>query len=174
MNNKILLFDIDDTLITSDACVYVLNRKNKVVRKLTSNEYNSYVLKKNEHYDFRDFDNPEILRNARFTKYWNILLKEYIKGNKIGIVTAREDKEMIYNFLLENGVDIEKRFIFAVGSKECRFSGKIEDKKRQVVEHLSARGYDTFVFFDDNINNLTEAKKMENKIGVNVQTIQAV
>ena len=96
----------------------------------------------------------------------------YNQGINVGIVTAREDKEMLIRFFKRNGVDINRHLIFAVGGKDCKFQGKIQDRKRQVIEHLSARGYKNFEFYDDNQDNLNEVAKMEKRIGVDIKTIK--
>lgn len=171
---KIVLFDIDDTLIKSKAKIYVLNDQNEIIKKLTPAQYNHYKCKVGEHFNYDEFDNEEILNNARFTKFWKTLKEFYDKGVNVGIVTAREDKEMLIRFFLNNGMDINRYLIFPVGGKTCKFRGKIQDRKRQVIEHLSARGYKNFVFYDDNEDNLKEVAQMKKRIGVKIKTIQAI
>ena len=70
---KIILFDIDDTLIKSKAKIYVLNKDNKVIKKLTPAQYNIYKKKEGESFAYDDFDNEEILNDAKlpsFGKHW--------------------------------------------------------------------------------------------------------
>ena len=171
--DKIILFDIDDTLIKSKAKIYVLNNENKVIKKLTPEMYNTYVRKEGEHFSYDEFDNERILNEAKLTKFWKIMTDVYDAGFNVGIVTAREDKEMLIRFFLSRGVDINRYLIFPIGGKDCKFQGTIQDRKRQVIEHLSARGYKNFVFYDDNEDNLREVAKMSNKIGVKIKTIKA-
>ena len=172
-SNKIILFDIDDTLIKSKAKVHVLNANNKVVKKITPGQYNTYVCKEGEHFDYSEFENEEILNKARLTKIWKTLNKAYDMGMNVGIVTAREDKEMLIRFFSNRGLDINRYLIFPVGGKNSKFKGKIQDRKRQVIEHLSARGYKNFEFYDDNEDNLNEVAKMKDKIGIKIKTIKA-
>jgi len=172
-SNKIILFDIDDTLIKSNAKIYVLNEQNQIIKKLTPAEYNTYVRNDGEHFSYDEFDNEHILNEAKLTKFWDIMTEAYNSGFNVGIVTAREDKEMLIRFFLSRGVDINRYLIFPVGGNDCKFKGSIQDRKRQVIEHLSARGYQNFVFYDDNENNLREVEKMQHKIGVNIETIKA-
>lgn len=173
-DNKIILFDIDDTLIKSKAKIYVVNDQNQVIKTLTPAQYNYYKRKDGEYFDYSDFENEDILNNAKLTKFWKILEETYNKGINVGIVTAREDKEMLIRFFLKNGMDINRYLVFAIGGKKTKFKGHICDRKRQVIEHLSARGYKNFVFYDDNKDNLNEVSKMENRIGVKIKTVQAV
>lgn len=171
-DNKIILFDIDDTLIKSQAKIYVLNNQNEIVRKLTPAQYNTYVRKEGEHFSYDEFDNEDILNRAKFTKFWTKLTEAYNQGFNVGIVTAREDKEMLIRFFKRNGIDLDRYLIFAIGGKGCKFQGRIQDRKRQVIEHLSARGYKNFEFYDDNEENLNEVAKMEKRIGVDIKTIK--
>lgn len=172
--NKIVLFDIDDTLIKSKARITVLNDQNRVIRKLTPAQYNHYTRKVGEHFSYEDFDNEEILNKAKLTKFWDTLDECYRKGLTVGIVTAREDKEMILRFFAKNGIQFNRYLVFPIGGKDCKFQGKIKDRKRQVIEHLSAHGYKKFIFYDDNEENLKEVAQMKDRIGVNIKTIQAV
>ena len=89
------------------------------------------------------------------------------------IEAAREDKEMLIRFFLQHGIDINRYLIFAIGGKDCKFKGRIQDRKRQVIEHLSARGYKNFEFYDDNEENLNEVAQMSRRIGVDIKTIKA-
>lgn len=107
-------------------------------------------------------------------KLWWTLKELYDKGINVGIVTAREDKEMLIRFFLRNGMDINRYLVFAVGGSECKFKGRIRDRKRQVIEHLSARGYKNFMFYDDNKDNLNEVASMRDRIGVKIETVQVV
>lgn len=173
-SEKIVLFDLDDTLIKSKAKIYVLNDQNEVIRKLTPAQYNYYRLKDGQHFNYDEFDNEEILNNSKFMKLWNTLKDFYNAGINVGIVTAREDKEMLIRFFLRNGVDINRYLVFAIGGQECKFKGRIQDRKRQVIEHLSARGYKNFLFYDDNKDNLDEIAKMRDRIGVKIETVQVV
>lgn len=170
---KIILFDIDDTLIKSKAKIAVLNDRDEVIKKLTPAQYNKYKRKDGEHFAFDDFDNEEILNKAKLTKLWKTLQEVYNLGYKVGIVTAREDKEMLLRFFLSHGLNIDRYLMFPIGGRDCKFQGRIQDRKRQVIEHLSARGYKNFIFYDDNEDNLKEVAKMKDKIGVKIKTVKA-
>ena len=172
-SDKIILFDIDDTIIKSNAKIYVLNEQNQIIKKLTPAEYNTYVRNDGEHFGYDEFDNEQILNEAEFTKFWDKMMDVYNKGYNVGIVTAREDKEMLIRFFLQHGIDINRYLIFAIGGKDCKFKGRIQDRKRQVIEHLSARGYKNFEFYDDNEENLNEVAQMSRRIGVDIKTIKA-
>ena len=50
-SDKILLFDVDDTLLKSEVQVHVV-KGGKLLRKLSSAEYNSYKLQPGEDFDY--------------------------------------------------------------------------------------------------------------------------
>lgn len=159
-SNKILIFDIDDTLIYSNATIYVV-KDGKRIKELTPSEYNEYQWHEGERFDYSNFDSEELLNQANFTPYWETLKREYAKGTHIAILTARGKPEMVRNFFLDNGVDIKDDLIFCCGDKNFPWKGNTHEKKAKVIEYLMLLGYETFVFFDDNINNLKSAKQLE-------------
>lgn len=160
VSNKILIFDIDDTLIYSNATIYVV-KNGKRIKELTPAEYNEYVWQEGELFDYSNFDSAKLLNKASFTKYWDTLKREYTKGTHIAILTARGKPAMIRKFFLNNGIDIKDDLIFCCAYSKFPWKGPIQYKKAKVIEYLMLLGYNTFVFFDDNINNLKSAKQLE-------------
>lgn len=173
-SHKILLFDVDNTLIASDIRVYV--RKNgEIVKKLDTAEYNTYKLQPGESFDYTEFKDEELLnKNSVFLKYWDTLQREYHKGTHIGILTARSDQDMFYRFFKNHGIDIKQELVFAISDPKIKLQGRtIEDRKASAIKKLAKWGYDTIVFFDDNIENLRTAKKLEDKLDIKIHTVQA-
>ena len=173
-STKILLFDVDDTLIHSNVKVYV-KKDGEVIKKLSSSEYNSYKLQPGESFDYTEFKDENILNNnSVFLKYWDTLQREYRQGTHIGILTARASKDMFYRFFKNNGIDIKQELVFAISDPSIRLKGKtIEDRKAEVIKRLAKWGYRTIVFFDDNIDNLKTAKKLESQCSIKIHTVQA-
>jgi hypothetical protein len=173
-SNKILLFDVDDTLLKSEVQVHVV-KGGKLLRKLSSAEYNSYKLQPGEDFDYVEFEDPKILNNKSvFLKYWDTLQREYIGGTHIGILTARSNSDMFYDFFKNHGVTIKKELVFAINDPKLGLKGNtIEDRKANAIKRLIDWGYKTIVFFDDNVNNLKSAKKLEDKYDIKVHTIKA-
>lgn len=170
-SHRILLFDVDDTLIYTTA--HILIRKNgKVIKRITNAEYNNYTLGPGETFDYTEFDDPKILDNEHFTKYWDTLKREYRRGTHIGILTARGDIDMIYNFFKKKGIDIKSDLIFAVGDPKMKLTGSIAERKAIIISKLAWLGYRIFVFFDDNISNLQSAKQLESKYNIKVITVK--
>lgn len=173
-SDKILLFDVDDTLIKSDVKVYVV-KNGEVVKKLSSTEYNSYKLQPGESFDYSEFEDEDILNNRSvFLKYWDTLQREYKDGTHIGILTARSNKDMFYRFFKSNGITIKNELVFAINDPKLNLKGNtIEDKKAEVIKRLANWGYKTMVFFDDNEANLKTAKKLEKSCDIKIHTVKA-
>lgn len=160
VSNKILIFDIDDTLIYSNATIYVV-KDGQRIKELIPSEYNEYVRQEGETFDYSNFDSSKLLNQANFTKYWDTLKREYAKGTHIAILTARGKPAMVRKFFLKNGIDIKDDLIFCCAYSKFPWKGTVQYKKAKVIEYLMLLGYNTFVFFDDNLNNLKSAKQLE-------------
>ena len=159
-SNKLLVFDVDDTLIHTSANI-LINKNGKHIKTIPNKEFNTYKLNPGEEFDFSEFEDPNILSKEVFTPYWNTLKREYNKGTHISIITARSDAAMIRNFFLKNGIDIKQSLIFAITDPKLHLNGTIQEKKSQIIKMLSKLGYETFVFFDDDEGNLKTAKELE-------------
>lgn len=170
-SSKLLIFDLDDTLIHTTANINVV-KNGKVVKTLTNNEYNTYELKPGESFDYSEFSDPDILKNEKFTRYWNTLKREYNRGTHISIITARPDATMIREFFLRNNIDIKQELVFAVGSPDFMYKGSVAQKKAKVIKLLSRLGYDTMIFFDDNEANLRAAKELSGD-NLKIHTVKA-
>lgn len=173
-SDKILLFDVDDTLIKSDVKVHVI-KNGEVIKKLSSTEYNSYKLQPGESFDYSEFEDEDILNNRSvFLKYWDTLQREYKDGTHIGILTARSNKDMFYRFFKSNGITIKNELVFAINDPRLNLKGStIEDRKAEVIKRLAKWGYRTMVFFDDNEANLKTAKKLEKSCDIKIHTVKA-
>lgn len=173
-SDKILLFDVDDTLIKSDVKVHVI-KNGEVIKKLSSIEFNSYKLQPGESFDYSEFEDEDILNNRSvFLKYWDTLQREYKNGTHIGILTARSNKDMFYRFFKSNGITIKNELVFAISDPKLNLKGStIEERKAEVIKRLAKWGYKTMVFFDDNEANLKTAKKLEKTCDIKIHTVKA-
>ena len=170
-SDKVLIFDIDDTLIKSDAQVFV-RYNGKIIKTLSSEEYNEYVLKPGESFSYEEFGDIKKMLSAEITPYFHTMKREYKKGVHISIITARSNKNMIHDFFLKkSGIDIHPDLIFATGDDVSDCS--ISEKKGRCIKTLVNYGYRTLIFFDDNIDNLKEVKMMGKQLGVKVHVIKA-
>lgn len=171
VSDKIILFDLDDTIIHTTAEIYVV-KGGKRIKKLTNTEFNEYTPKHGETFDFDEFNDPNILASSKFTKYWDTLKREYSKGTHVGILTARGDSDMIKKFFLQNGIRIKDELVMAINDPSLGLHGTIQQKKAEAIGILANAGYKLFVFFDDNESNLKAAKELENEYDITIKTVK--
>ena len=170
-STKIILFDLDDTIINTSAEIMIM-KDDKLVRRISNSEFNNYTLKAGETFNFGEFDDPNILAKESFTKYWNTLKREYNKGTHIGILTARSNASMIRRFFISKGIRIKDELIIAINDPKLGLTGTIQERKAEAIKILADAGYDLFIFFDDNEPNLQAAKKLEKNYNIKVQTVK--
>lgn len=171
---RLVMFDLDDTLIISDAKIKVLDPKTqKVIKELTPAEFNFFKPSKKAVLSFEDFESAEVLKKAEFIQHVYEKLKDfYQKGIHVGIVTARSSSKLIRQFFLDNGIDIHPDLVIAVNDPQYGYSGNVAQKKKQAIHSLVEQGYRDFIFFDDNDENLQLAKEVEKEKDVKVETVK--
>jgi hydroxymethylpyrimidine pyrophosphatase-like HAD family hydrolase len=171
---RLVMFDLDDTLIISDAKIKVLDPKTQqVIKELTPAEFNFFKPSKKAVLSFEDFESADVLKKAEFIQHVYEKLKEYYrKGIHVGIVTARSSSKLIRQFFLENGIDIHPDLVIAVNDPQYKYTGSVAQKKKQAIHSLVEQGYRDFIFFDDNDENLQLAKEVEKEKDVKVETIK--
>jgi len=153
---KILIFDLDDTLVITQAKIKVCDSKNGNCFELSPEEFNTYQSSKRHILNFDDFKNLDIMKAGKLIqKYLDILEKNYKKGNAIGVITARDDQDMIYAWLKDHvGFDVKREFIWAINDPKMKLSGSIAEKKKEAMKWFVEKGYTDITFFDDDVNNI--------------------
>ena len=174
ISKKLIIFDLDDTLIKTDARVKILDSKTgETLKELDNKGFANFVKKKGFVINFEDFESPELLRKGRIIKnIFGILKKAYLKKTHIAILTARSSSELVRNFFLEHGIDIHTDLVIAVGDNKFKSIDSIPEKKRDEIKNLIDQGYTDLVFFDDNEDNLRLAKRVEGYKGAKIKTIK--
>lgn len=176
-SNKLLIFDIDDTILTGEVYIKIVDAETgEYLHKVNSNQFNTYKLKPGEKFDFSEFADPAIFEKNKVTKYFDTMVREYKRGTHICLLTARGGKdvgEMIREYFLKRGVDIKEELVICINDDESPYTGTTAERKAQAIEDLVGVGYDTIIFFDDNKENLEEAKDLAKKIGFKLYTIHA-
>lgn len=170
--DRILIFDMDDTILKSASTIDVY-KNGKLIRQLSTSEFNDYKLKPGEEFDFSQFNSVEGLLSAELLPYWDTLVREYNKGTHIAIVTARSDKYAVQEFLTKNHINIKEPLIIAVNDIHSYYQGNTAERKKQAIEEIVAVGYKTLIFFDDNDDNLKFAKQLEDEYPIKVKTVKA-
>ena len=174
--SKIIVFDLDDTLVITDAKIKVCDKKSGECFSLTPEEFNEYESNPDHELDFDNFKSLEIMKAGKMIDYYLKIFKEaYRMKLAVGIVTARDDQRMIYKWLREHvGFKIDKDLIFAVNDPIHKFKGGISDRKKAAFIELMELGYTDFQFYDDDTANLKLVKSLESEYeGISISTIKA-
>jgi hypothetical protein len=160
---KIAIFDLDDTLIFSEARIKIYDSSsNQVITALTPSQFNYHVNNQDQYLCFSDFECEKILGNSRINKRYFDSLRGYIKrGVETSIVTARGNKKIVLDFLKAKNIKMKPSMVFAVHDPQTQFHGSISERKRQAVKTIIEKGYNNIVFYDDNLENLLAVKTLE-------------
>ena len=170
---SITIFDVDDTLVLTSAKIKVHDPFTGKNYEMTPKEYNEYERDPNHVLDFSDFTNPDVLKAGRIIDWvMNVLKKTMAVERAVGIITARDSKELIIDFLQHHNVNINPDFIFAVNSEGEGYTGSNAERKQQAFEKLIDMGFRNFKFFDDDAENLRLAKELEKKYDIKMLTRQ--
>lgn len=162
---SIVVFDLDDTLVITDAKIKVRNIVTGDVHELTPEEFNEYEKHPDHELDFDDFKSLEIMKAGQLIHYYlKILADAYKMKRAVGVVTARDDQEMIYKWMKEHvGFHIAKDLIYAINDPVHNLAGNISQKKQQAFREYIERGYKNIQFFDDDDANLKLVKDLKNE-----------
>ncbi len=156
-SSVLVLFDLDDTLFITTACVKVVDSTGNERARLSSSDYNTYSLKADEHFDyseFRDADKfaAESIPNEKML--W--LLQEYVcSGFDVRVLTARADFDCKHTFLTaleESGIPIDRIHIHRSGNLPTGTT--VEKKITWVKRYVEHNDYKTIMMYDDSLQNL--------------------
>jgi FMN phosphatase YigB (HAD superfamily) len=165
-SKKLRVFDLDDTLITTDSFIYITH-SNGQKSKLTPAQYATYVPKPGDTYDFSDF---EKVKNPKIIKGVFELLKrmaEKDKGDRgVYILTARSAYKPVYDFIRQSG--IKGVNVIAVGDNNP------EKKADWIEQQIRDEGYDDVFFIDDSLKNIHAVRNRLKKYPNVKQKIQHI
>ena len=158
---KAYVFDLDDTLIKTDAKIKIY-RNGTFHKSLTPKEYNFYVPNDKDTLDFSDFQDGELILQAKKYKMWPVLvnINDAIKQNRsssqIYILTARDAsvKTYIYQFLKQHGIKVNINNILTIGDNTGKVN--IAASKKKALLDIKNR-YNIVTFFDDDPKNIALA-----------------
>ena len=156
-NTKLVIFDIDDTLVNTDTKVGVV-RDGKTVRQLNSHDFTHYKLQPGEEFDFGAFrDAQEFFANARpIAPMIRQLRNDIATGNKVIMVTARadfDDRETFLNTFRKYGVDMDRVHVYRAGNIGLKVP--TEEKKKMIIRRVMGQDhYDKVIMYDDALPNL--------------------
>jgi GNAT superfamily N-acetyltransferase len=156
-SGKLVIFDIDDTLVNTDTKVNVV-RDGKVTKQLNSHDFTHYKLDPGESFDFGAF------RDARefFTKAKPIpgmirqLKQDIATGNRVIMLTARSDfndRDVFLDTFRRFGIDMDRVHVYRAGNMAIKAA--TEEKKKIILRHLLGKEhFDKLIMYDDSVPNL--------------------
>lgn len=159
---KIVIFDLDDTLIHSEAKIRVFNSdSNEMISSLSPTQFNYHIPGQSQYFSFEDFDCEKILGRSKVYPSTFRSLKRYLsKGVPVAIITARSNKKIILDFFKSKNVHLKPSLVYPVSNPKSTFTGNIAQRKKQAIVELINKGYNNIIFYDDNIENLAAALEL--------------
>ena len=169
---SITVFDVDDTLVVTKSKIKVTDTNTGESFELTPAQFNEFERHPHHDMDYSDFKNLDILKAGRIIdKIFNILKETMDKGRRVGIITARDDRNLIYQFLIHHGVVVNPQYIFAINDPELKFQGTVAEKKKQAFIEVIKMGFRDFIFYDDDMENIKIANSLGKEIeGIRIKT----
>ena len=159
---KAFVFDFDDTLAKTTCKINVYERhtpNDKLVAKITPQEFNSYRLGDFEYFNFDEFRNSEFIRTAKPTFLIDLAKEVHAEGHRVYILTARENDVSDSINLWLSEYNIKTKTVFCVGGDK----ESIAKNKRKVLLSIM-ESYDKIYYYDDcerNIDLAPTGKKIK-------------
>lgn len=141
--------DFDDTLVKTDANVYVTKGDGKKVT-LSPEEYAVYDVQQGDTFDFSEFEdlkNPKPI--ARFTELLKRVIDEK-KADKVAVLTARGHTKPVAKYLQSVGI--------TSGVSIAALGDANPQRKANYIEKHIKDGYTRVLFLDDSPKNIAAVK----------------
>ena len=168
------IFDMDDTLFTSHACVNIRDEQDKIVTRLDGSDpklrYRSYPLQDGHYYCYNEFRSSQVFRETSkpiermINRAYAILHHiAHRPKSRVIILTARDnfdDQELFFQALREHGLDTNKVAV--------EFAGELDlpaPEAKAIITHqyLDQGSFDRVRIFDDHLPNLVEFLRLRTR-----------
>jgi len=171
--NGITFFDIDETLYRTFAKIKVLDASNKLVKELDNQQFNTYKLKKGEHYNFSEFMDASLFAKTSIPIKKTIdRVKKMLKAiqdkgsqSKIVFLTARSDFDDKHKFLdvfRKDGINIDKIYVERAGNIQ---TGTVSQRKKKIIlKYLETGKYLKVRMVDDDMTNIKDFLSLQTDI----------
>lgn len=167
------VFDIDDTLMKTNAKIHVKNHKGETVKKLDNQEFNDHKLEHGHHYDFHEFRNAKKFHDESepihpMIRKLNKISNNIKKGkhdSKVIMNTARvdfDDKKPVLDKFKKHGVDVDNIHIHRSGNEPGNDS-PAEKKNKVLRRHLDTGKYNHVHMYDDSKTNLKHFNRLKHE-----------
>jgi len=175
----ITFIDIDETVFRTFAKILVV-KNGKTVRELDNQEFNSYVLKDGEDYNFDQFRDAELFNKSsipipqtvgRITKML-AQIKANERNSKIVFLTARgsfDDKKTFLSTFEKYGIRMDRPDVYVERVGDIKLGTVDAKKKKVMLDYISTGKYRRVRLLDDHLPNLKALKDIENKLPKNIE-----
>ena len=172
----ITFIDIDETVFRTFAKVIVKDiASGKVKTELNNQEYNSYVLKTGEEFDYGQFRNAEMFRKTSIPipqtvnriKKMLASIHEKSLNSRIVFLTARADfdnKEEFLKTFEEHGIKMDKPQVYVERAGNLKTGSIAAAKKKIMLKYIKTGQYRRVRLLDDHLPNLRALKEIENEL----------
>ena len=157
------VFDVDDTLVHSDAKIHIKDKAGNTVKKLTPSEYNTHELHPDHRYDYSEFKSSTVFSHShpikKMIRAINAVQATTKKNpkNKVIINTARADldnKDKFIKTLTAHGIkNMNDIHVHRAGN----IPGNEPPAHKKLVyirQHLDKHPYSHVRMYDDSKENL--------------------
>lgn len=157
-NKKLVIFDIDDTLLHTTAKINVV-KDGKVIRSLTNQEFNNYKLQPGEEFDFGEFRNAKKFEEESIPigPMLDKLRQDLAAGHDVVMLTARSDfdsQPAVWRTFKRHGIDINKDVHLYRAGNLPGSDSPANKKAVHVTRWLKTGKYNHVVMYDDSEKNL--------------------
>ena len=171
MKKTICIFDLDDTLVKTDAKIKVYQKETgDLLQSMTPEEFNGYVNLNGHVLDFEDFNDLQILLSGKLIEKNVKILKECAQEHPVGMITARSHLMSVLEFIYEKRLPIREKLVFAVNDEDSGFRGNVAERKKQAFIELIGKGFNDFIYYDDNLDNLKAAETLIKEYDIKMKT----
>ena len=158
-SSTIYFIDIDETLFKTFSKINVVDTNGEVIKSLTNNEFNGYVLQNGESFNFDEFTDSDMFDKTSIPidEILELVKKQINDGNHIVLLTARKNFDSNKNVkttFRRFGININKKGVYIELSGNLK-RGTIMDKKEYIInKYINTGRYDTIFVVDDHVPNL--------------------
>lgn len=163
---KYVIFDFDDTLVSTDAKVIVKGPGG--TKELTAGEFAKYEPHPEDKFDVSQFEKT-LINPKPIQKYTNFLRRLHgrTKGINLMILTARGNAGPVAKYLRSIGI--------TSGVKLVALGNANPQAKANYIEKLIANGAEYITFYDDSEKNIAAVKVLKSKypnVTLNAQLVK--
>ena len=162
------VFDIDDTLLHTNAMIHVRDKNKKKVESLTNQQFNDHQLKHGHHYDFSEFRSSKKFHDESHPIHKMINKVKHLskdKSNHVVFNTARanfDDKHKFLQTFKKYGIDMKGIHVIRAGN--LNREGLPAEKKAIVMHgYIKKHKYKEAHMYDDSKTNLHHFLKLKDK-----------